>query len=174
MFLSPTAQSVMYAVITKSVSSGFRIKDDWRAPLAVKSKTMEREAVLLGLTTVFTTAIQHLFTKTLSGMLKKNPRLAGLELIFRTILTAPALIVAEIASRKMAPKPKWDKHPLLSSPAPINPFVQTALRQSPKPIAVSTHTQGVHQGKVAPVLPPRLQNVAFPQQVPVPRNESFR
>lgn len=127
MFLSPTAQSVLYAVITKSVGSGFRVKDDWKAPTPVRLKTLKREAVLLGLTTVFTTGIQHLFTKTLTGALRKNPRLAGFELILRTLLTAPALVVAEIVSRKMAPKPTWDTH--LLQPAPQagranNPFAQ--------------------------------------------------
>lgn len=103
--ISPLAQSVAYALITKSVGSGFRVVDDLKAPNGIKANTLGREATLLGLTTVFTTALQKLLTP----VIQSSAKLMRNELLVRAIFTAPALAIAEHTSRLFYPKHKWDK-----------------------------------------------------------------
>jgi hypothetical protein len=56
-FLTPAIQAIIFGVVTKSVGSIFRVKDDWNAPQQVLRNTVMREGLLLGLTTAFTTGI---------------------------------------------------------------------------------------------------------------------
>ena len=83
--LSTPLQSVLYAVITKSVGSGFRVRDDWSAPAEVRKATLKRESMLLGLTTLFTAGIQMLFSTALRPLLKTSPALARYELLLRAL-----------------------------------------------------------------------------------------
>jgi hypothetical protein len=105
MLISAPAQSILYAVITKGVGSGYRVADDWNGPPPRLQKTLKREGTLLALTTGATAGIQMLFTKVLSSTLSKRPGLAAHELVLRALVTAPALIFAEWMSRKISPKP---------------------------------------------------------------------
>ena len=108
MRLSSPVQSIIYAVATKSVGSVFRVSDDWSAPEEVRDNTMEREGILLGLSAVFTTAIQLLFTHVLASPLAKHPKLKQYELLLRGAASVPALVFAEWVSRKISPRPEWD------------------------------------------------------------------
>lgn len=102
--LSNPVQSILYALITKSVGSGFRVWEDSRYRPDQLPGTLKREGVLLGLTTVVTTGVQMLFTKVLSSTLQKKPGLSQHELLLRALVTAPALIFAEWVSRELSPK----------------------------------------------------------------------
>jgi hypothetical protein len=102
--LSNPVQSIFYALITKSVGSGFRVWEDSRYRPNQLQGTLKREGVLLGLTTVVTTGVQMLFTKVLSSTLQKKPGLSQHELLLRALVTAPALIFAEWVSRELSPK----------------------------------------------------------------------
>jgi hypothetical protein len=141
--LSNPVQSILYALITKSVGSGFRVWEDSRYRPEQLSGTLKREGVLLGLTTVVTTGVQMLFTKVLSSTLQKKPGLSQHELLLRALVTAPALIFAEWVSRELSPKRDklnrdqlnasrsiehefWNGRELLNSRAVANPVYETA------------------------------------------------
>jgi hypothetical protein len=108
-FLTPAIQAIIFGVVTKSVGSIFRVKDDWEAPRQVLRNTVMREGLLLGLTTAFTTASQALFSKTISPVLARTPRLQPYELLFRAIAATGGIFLAEITSRAVAPKTPWDE-----------------------------------------------------------------
>lgn len=105
--LSPFIQSILYGVITKSIGSGFRVKDDWQAPPEIRNSTIKREAILLGLTTGFTTMTQSIFSGAFGKVLERNPRLKSYELLLRAGFTAIGIIMAEMTSRATAPKTSW-------------------------------------------------------------------
>lgn len=104
MQISYPVQSVLYAVVTKSVGSGFRVADDWSSPPEKLAETAKREGILLLLTTALTTGIQVLFTRFLSTAIQKSAFLARHDLLMRAAVTAPVLIFAEWLSRAMAPR----------------------------------------------------------------------
>ncbi len=122
--ISSPVQSVIYAVVTKSIGSGFRVTDDWNGPTPRLMNTLKRESTLLGLTTLMTTGIQMLFTRILSSTLQSKPGWAQHELLLRALVTAPALIFAEWTSRQLAPKDYPPGQPHLVTPKSFGPFVQ--------------------------------------------------
>ncbi len=107
--LSPFAQSVLYGVITKSIGSIFRVTDDLQAPPRVLRTTAIREGILLGLTTLYTTFTQMVFSGVLGKVIHRNPGLKNYELVLRAGFTAIGIMLAEITSRAMAPKVKWSE-----------------------------------------------------------------
>lgn len=138
MSISYPIQSVLYAVGTKSIGSGFRVADDWNASPERLARTVTRESILLGLTTVSTTAIQVLFTKTVVPFLQRRPALNRFDLILRGLVTVPALIFAEWISRAMAPKdPPFPQRTVFP-----NTFSSFELSKTPSP--------GYYQGRIRP------------------------
>lgn len=107
--LSPFAQSVLYGVITKSIGSIFRVTDDLQAPPKVLRTTAIREGILLGLTTLYTTFTQMVFSGVLGKVIHRNPGLKNYELVLRAGFTAIGIMMAEVTSRAMAPKVKWSE-----------------------------------------------------------------
>jgi hypothetical protein len=127
--LTPVVQSILYAFITKSVGSVFRVRDDWQAPPQILRNTAEREGILLALTTVFTTATQFMLSPMLAPLLKRVPQLAKYELLFRAGANAAGIFVAEATSRLSAPKNYW------TSPAqPVQTSEIKTMRLSPQPL----------------------------------------
>ena len=104
---SPFLQSVLYGVITKSVGSVFRVKDDWQAPPEIRKNTIKREGILLALTTGFTTMTQSIFSGAFGKTLERNPKLKQYELLLRAGFTAIGIFMAEATSRATAPKTSW-------------------------------------------------------------------
>lgn len=107
--LSPFAQSIMYGVITKSIGSIFRVADDKEAPRDILVNTFKREGILLGLTTLYTTFTQMVFSGTLGKIINRHPALKNYELVLRAGFTAVGIVMAEVTSRRMAPKTTWDQ-----------------------------------------------------------------
>ncbi len=103
--LSYPTQSVIYSVLTKSVGSGFRIRDDWHAPKHVQQKTFQRELTLLSLLTASSAAIQLM----IRPVIRKHPGLKKTELVWCALATVPAQMFSEWFCRKQAPKPSWKK-----------------------------------------------------------------
>ncbi|MBY0403714.1 MAG: hypothetical protein K2X66_07425 [Cyanobacteria bacterium] len=174
MMISLPAQSVLYAVITKSVGSGFRVLDERFSPPDKQLSAIKREGVLLGVTTLLTTGIQFLFTTILSSTLKKKPVLAHHELLLRAVMTAPALIFAEWLSREMVPKNRHNAMTPLADPSskfsvfmkekqwgtPLLPSTSPALNGSGTP-SLSGNIPGTTSNKVDANLPFRGGRASF-------------
>lgn len=170
--ISPLVQSVGYALITKSVGSGYRVLDDLKAPHGIKGNTIGREATLLGLTTLFTTALQKIVTP----VIKMSTKTMRNELLIRALFTAPALVIAEYVSRFFYPKHQWKKpeqpEQTFSNNAnalnnPSNTHFDETFKNQFIPSMVTDHPQVKHKT-------PLLYNTAELKQKSKPTQNPFK
>lgn len=102
-------------VATKGVGSTFRVWDDRHAPRRVKTNTLKREAATLGMVSVFTAGID-LAGQKIAQKAAQNPALKALiakgaknHILYKAVPVTLGIAMAEILSRKWAPRDIWDE-----------------------------------------------------------------
>lgn len=120
--LKQTRNSVLTSVLPKAVGSMYRVWDDRRAPVDIKTKTILREASILAQVMVYASIID-LATQLLECKAKQAAIGTGNKLLSflyqkmknnHTMVTigiaCTANCVAELVSRKIAPRDIWNKN----------------------------------------------------------------
>ncbi|MEB3205949.1 MAG: hypothetical protein VKK59_01205 [Vampirovibrionales bacterium] len=101
---SPALQTALAAGFSRSVGSFFRVQVDQKQGINAAPKTVmiEREGIMLGLTTVLSYATQLLFKTALGKQLMKSTLGMRAEPLLRALVALPGMFAAEVLSRRIA------------------------------------------------------------------------
>lgn len=130
-------QAALLGAIVKGIGSGWRVADDWYAPMKVRDGTIKRESAIVAQVSVYS----YLLDMAWLGLQKAFPAMAVeakdslAKGLLRSLPAAGGIFIAEAMSRKWAPRNLWNPDGTLKQEyktgAQGNPAAQSPV-ESPK------------------------------------------